>query len=338
MDGLPFHTGILKKMKLGEKRYIPAILILLISAVTLLPAAFTLPQHGDEAMYVWKAAYYGNRLLHLQFDFDRADDYSDPGFSPFSFWAMEQPFGSHLIFAAAMKISGTSGPSIPFKYLDPKFDETKNLIPASTLPVVRLAAVLCASVGLALIVSRWGWPALFACVLFLAIPHVRPDLSRAWAEGPLLLGFGLCAVLIDTKYLGVALGLTASFKLTGILLWPVAGYVARKLPRRQILRRTLSCLLTWSVVNPLSWFAGGPFYILVLLSFRAGSFFWQTRNLPIELKTGSFFPTRYFWPAELALLLLVFVWALPACLHSLRSRRRRSIESHFGEHPGSSQR
>jgi hypothetical protein len=119
------------------------------------------------------------------------------------------------------------------------------------------------------------------------------------------------------------LGLAASFKLTGILLWPAAGYAARKLPRRQIIRGGLSCLLTWSVVNPLSWFAGGPFYILVLLSFRAGSLFWQTKNLPVELKTGSFFPTRYFWPAELALLLLVFVWAVPACLHLCQIKPRR---------------
>ncbi len=276
-------------------------------------------------MYVWKACYYANRISHLNFGFEGTDDYSNPGFSPLSFWAMEQPFGSHIIYAIAMKLSHTSGPSAPYRWLDPAFNKPENLIPKDTLPVVRIAAVLCASVGLALIVFRFGWLAFCACVLFMFIPHVRSDLSKAWAEGPLLLGFGLCAALAGTRYLGCALGLTASFKLTGILLWPIAGYAARKLSRSQRIKGAVACLLTWSITNPLSWFAGGPIYLFVLLFFRIGSFFWQSQHLPIDLAAGLFLPSRYLWPFELAFLLLFFVWAVPFYSRTVRSRRKSSM-------------
>jgi|WetSurMetagenome_2_1015567.scaffolds.fasta_scaffold164913_1 hypothetical protein len=320
-----FASGFKKKNIFVKRRYIPSALIFLISLIALIPIALTQPQHGDEAMYIWKAAYYTNRISHLEFASQGSDDYTDPGFSPLSFWAMEQPFGSHIIYAIAMKLSNTSAPSVPYKYLDPAFQKPENLIPASTLPVVRIVAVLCVSIGLGLIVYRFGWSALGACLLFIAIPHVRFDLSRAYAEGPLLLGFGLCAVLAGTRFYGSALGLTASFKLTGILLWPIAGYASRKLSRPKQIRGALACLLTWSITNPLSWFAGGPLYLFVLLFFRIASLFWQSKNLHTDIIAGWFFPSRYWWPFELAFLLLIFVRILPICLQLIRSRRNSAV-------------
>lgn len=45
---------------------------------------------------------------------------------------------------------------------------------------------------------------------------MRDDLARAWAEVPVLLGFGQCAATYRTRWFAVARGLAAIFKLTAL--------------------------------------------------------------------------------------------------------------------------
>lgn len=306
----------------SPSRLVPAILIFIISLAVLIPPAHKLPQHGDEAMYLWKAQYYTNRILAWDFSWGDPDSYVDPGFTPLSFWAMEQPFGSHLVYSLVMKLGKKPGPSAPYRHLDPECEKPEYQVPAATLSAVRMTAALCASMGLALVVIHWGWKAFFACLVFLCISSVRSDLSRAWAEGPLLLGLGLCAALERTKYWGVALGMAASFKLTAILLWPLAVYLTRKRTRRCRVSGVLQCCLAWTATNPISWFAGGPLYIVVLLMFRMASLFWQSNKLQTDIVGGIFWPSRYIWPFELAALLFAFASVPPIYRKAIRTLRK----------------
>jgi len=57
--------------------------------------------------------------------------------------------------------------------------------------VMRLAAAVCAGLGLACIAARLGWAGALGGALFLLLPNVPTDLGYGWAEGPLLLGIGL---------------------------------------------------------------------------------------------------------------------------------------------------
>jgi hypothetical protein len=304
-----------------KKRLIPTLLVFVVTVCALLPSALSLPQHGDEKMYIWKAGYYGSRLAHLDFT-PGTDGYRDPGWSPYSFWAFEQPLGSHLIYAAALGITHSQPPALPYSWVDPILQGPDTAIPDATLIDMRLAAILCAALGAAMLALRFGWSGVVAFALLLAIPNVRNDLARAWAEGPLLLGFGLCAVTWCTRWLAPVCGIAAAFKLTAIALWPLMFWHGFGQRRFSKVSAVVIAFFTWSLFSPTSWRAGGPPYLIVTLVNRGSTYVGQ--SIDYGGPFGFFLPTRYLWPIELAALLVVCCYLLPRLWHRFRPIDRPS--------------
>ena len=142
-----------------------ALIIFTITLLVLIPNIKALDQHGDEKMYVWKAAYYSERLIKLDFS-KGTDPYLDPGFNPTSFWAWEQPFGSHWIYALAIGISNSEPPKLPYSYTNPRLQGPETDIPPNTLFAARLAAIICAASGLALVCRARFRTRCNHCILF----------------------------------------------------------------------------------------------------------------------------------------------------------------------------
>jgi hypothetical protein len=306
-------------MKTGRKIWLLPIAIFLITIASLTPIIRSFPQHGDEKIYVWKAWYYSNKILHLEFDW--GDPLSiDPGFNPFSFWAQEQPFGSHILYAAIMHIFNLPPPVAPYSFTNPSMQGQDTDIPDLTLISLRLVGIISAATGLALITYRFGWSGVFASILLIAIPHVRPDLARAWAEGPLLLGLGLCAISYRTRWFPVACGAAAAFKLTALVLWPLMLLRGANgnLGRLATIQSVLLCLGVFWLLNPISWFYLGPFFLIQLLHHRIATYIGQSQTDPYVL--GLFIPTRYLWPLEL--LAFLAMARLIALIHKTRQINR----------------
>src|SRR5438876_1040595 len=82
--------NIVNMKRLVALRATPVLAALALAIAALLPAALTLPQHGDEAQYIWSAAYFGGRVARLDFR-PQGDDPQEalwaPGWSPNSWWA-----------------------------------------------------------------------------------------------------------------------------------------------------------------------------------------------------------------------------------------------------------
>lgn len=280
-----------------KHKLLPALVIFVITFAVLYPQTASLAQHGDECMYIWKAAYYTTPPITAG-----ADEYLSPGWNPLAFWALEQPFGSHLLYAAALKIFRVNAPSFPHNYGVSWYPIPEVAIPDATLPVVRITAMFMAALGLSLITFRLGWRGLLAGALFLAIPHVREDLARAWAEGPLLLGIGLCVLSYGTPWFTLAVGLATGFKLTAIVLWPVVWFTSPiKLAHMRSLLNIIVASFLYAITTPYSWLAGGPAYLVFQLVYRLREFLSQSARTA-EI-VGPFPPTRYLWPLELAALL-----------------------------------
>jgi hypothetical protein len=252
----------------------------------------------DEDEYGWSAAYYGSRAARL--DLSPGAGGSDPGWSPNTYWAVTQPMGTRFLFAAALGISGAEAPArrpalqqaAPREWLA----DTETMLAPSTRLVLRIAAVVCAALGLALVAWRLSWWGLAAAGLFLALPNVRSDLALAWAEGPLLLGIGICIAGYGRRWFGAALGLAASFKLTALGLWPLLFAPGAGHGRRPVLRAAISALAVWTLLDPPSWFAGGPAFLGAMLRVR------MLNELAQNESFGLYAPARYQWPAQLLVL------------------------------------
>lgn len=294
-------------MKLNR---ILALIIFTITLLVLFQNIRALDQHGDEKMYIWKAAYYSARLIKTDFS-QGTDPYLDPGFNPKSFWAWEQTFGSHWIYAIAMGISNTQPPELPYSYTDSKLQGSETNIPPNTLFAARLAAIICAAAGLAFLTLRFGWTGFISSIVLLSIPFIRDNFSRAWAEGPLMLGFGLCAISYKTRWFPIALGVAAAFKLTALALFPLIA-ITGSCGKEFHWRRYLSTLVPPFVVallTPVSWFFGGPFYLIMIILMRIETWLQQSQTTPTI--GGIFFPDRYIWPFMLLTLLLITHFSRP---------------------------
>ena len=295
-------------MSTSIRRFAPVLAALLITVVALVPSAVSLPQHDDENHYAWTAAYYGGKLAHLDFRPDSSDPGLDPGWDPFSQWALTQPMGARLVYALALGVTHSSPPALPLDLDDPSAHLSEIAVPDSTLLVLRLTSVLCAALGFALFAVKWGWRGAAPLVL-LAIPDTRADLARAWAESPLLLGFGVCAIAYGTRWFAAACGLAATFKLTALGLWPVVfwkGAIGHS--RLAHVLGLAVAVAIWCLLTPPSWYAGGPLDLVLMLMDR--QFENGRQAAAMGSPDGVFFPTRYLLPFEIALVLAA-VWLAP---------------------------
>jgi hypothetical protein len=273
------------------------LITLALALAVLTPAAFQhRGQHNDEKEYVWAAKYYGHRVVHL--DFSRGSTFRDPGWTPNAYWTSASNFSTFYVYAAALGVTGQPGPPLPHSYDDPQLQGPRTDVPSRSLTIARLAAALCAALGLALISRRLGWKGLVAASVFLVLPNVPGDLTRAWAEGPLLLGFGLCVTAFGSRWFGVACGAAATFKLTALGLWPLIFW-RRANGTFSRAKAILLAAATWTILTPPSWFALGPLYLIQAIRFRASQFEGQSgTNLP-EVHDGVFLPSRYLLQIEI---------------------------------------
>lgn len=274
-------------------RVLPALAAFLIAVAALLPSALTLPMAGDESQYLWTSHYYGTRLASLNFDTREVDQWVDPGWNPFNQWALTQPMGTRMIYALGQMLTGAKAPNRPYLPDYEEFHGPDTEVPAADLHTIRLFAVACAALGFALLASRLGWRGVLIALLMLAIPNVRDDLARAWAEGPLLLGLGVCAVTFGRGWFGPACSLAATFKLTALALWPlVIWYGPMGRGRFRHVLGVVATPLIWSALTPPSWFSVGPFYVLFMLTDRL-------KEHMLQSQAQFYFPSRYAWPLEL---------------------------------------
>jgi hypothetical protein len=282
------------------------LLILVASIAALVPSALSLGQHEDEADYGWSSWYFGQKAASFDWSPRGTDRFTDPGWDPYGPWSLTQPMGARAVYAFGLAVTGAPIPNSPVSYTSAGsgVQLTRVHIPAATVLVMRITAVLCAALGLALVAVRFGWPGSVGALLFLAIPHVREDLARGWAEGPLLLGLGLCAVAFGRRWLAPAIGLATTFKLTALGLWPLLLW-PRATGRLRPLLALPTAWLVWSALTPPSWFSLGPLYLAPMLIQRRLEYAAQAPEvigLPNHymLADGVFVASRYLLPLELA--------------------------------------
>ncbi len=300
----------------------PTACSFVLALLFLLPLALSQPQHGDEAQYLWSASYFGSKIAHLDFTPTSTDSISDPGWAPDEYWNITQPLGSRAIYAIAMAVGGAPAPAARRHY-SPDLSTADEVASPMTLADTRLAAIACAAIGFALISLRLGWAGLAIAAAMLAIPQARSDFARAWAEGPLLLGLGLAVASYGTRWFSAAAGVAASFKLTALALWPLVllGRPANRSPVRRLLDLLIAGAV-WVLVTPPAWYGGGPFYLLVMLAGRRIEY--ARQSIDVGGPLGFYVPSRYLWPAELALLLGA-AWLTPRLLVRLKAAAGRRL-------------
>lgn len=289
------------------RRLLPSLAALLLAMAVLVPLALSLPQHIDEVEHTYIAAYYGGKISRLDFaPVAGSDEFLDPGWTPVTFWTLTQPMGPRYMYSAALGITQAPPPYEPRNRVGDARDNPLTHLSTPTLNTMRFTAVLLAAVGLALIAHRFRWAGVVAIAMFLFIPHVREDLARGWAEGPLLFGFGLAAATWGTRAFAPVCGLAVLYKLNALPLWLLAFHHGFGRSRYQHIAGIGAAWLTWTALEPPAWFMGGPLYLGMMLRMRWLEFADQSGRADPELWGGLFghyFPTRYLWPIELAVLL-----------------------------------
>jgi hypothetical protein len=300
-----------------RSRRAEAIAVAAVSALVLCVTAFTASRHHDEDQNGWGGSYVTHELLHLDFSWS-GGTFVDPKWDPTIYWNFTQPVGVRWLQGFTMRIAGLEPPRRPYSYTDETLQGPETLVPTTTLHVLRVLSALLAAAGLGLLWLRFRWKALPGAVLLLVTPAFRDDLGRAWSEGPLLFMFGLCAATFGRRAFAPVAGLAAAVKLTAVGLWPLL------LLRRAsgTLRRAAAVVITllvWTLVNPQSWVRGGPPYLVTMWHDRYHEWAGQSETYGGPL--GAFFPSRYQWPVELGLTLLLAFGAEQL----LRRRRTQRI-------------
>jgi hypothetical protein len=206
--------------------------------------------------------------------------------------------GSRFLYALVLAATGLPAPDRPFILGDPARRGPDTAVATDTLHALRLAAIACVATGFGLLALRLRWRGVVAAALVLAIPHAREDLARAWAEGPLVLGFGLCAVAFGTRRFALACGVAASFKLTALAAWPLLLWPrASGRSRAAGLLAVPVAVAVWTLLTPPAWFLLGPPYLVAMVLNRQAEHAGQSVHLGGDL--GLFLPSRYLLPLEL---------------------------------------
>ena len=313
-------------MKLDLRRLSLAAATAALAFALILPALLSAEDNPDEDEYGGTAGYYGSHLAQLAHldSTAGADSIQDPEWSPWTYWAMTQPMGTRFLYAAALKVTGLPAPTRIRKAGD--MDPRVFLAPEPRR-ALRVVAALCAAIGLGLIAWRlrvWG---VAVAAVFLLLPNVRDDFALAWAEGPLLLGFGLCVASYGSRWFAATLGVAATFKLTALGGWPLLFLPGAAGRGKWALMRAIAIAAgVWAVLTPPSWFAGGPLFLIAMVVDRVAEHGRQNRYMT-DMLAGNYLPSRYLWPGEL--LLLIGLALLARQLIARRSLQPAALTSRF---------
>jgi hypothetical protein len=296
------------------RNLLPTLAVVVVAIGTILPHVWLSPQHPDEDQYAWSAAHYGKKVLAGDFAERGTHVFLDPGWDPSSYWG--RSMGTRAILAAGLATPWAHAPELPYSFGDPALQGENAHLERDSLIALRLLATFCAVLGAALIARRLGWVGALAIVLVLLLPHNAENFARAWAEGPLLLAFGLVATAYGSRWFPLVLGAASTVKFTAVGLWPLVLIRSAHHWRSRVLALAVTAA-TWVVLTPPSWYRGGPALLLSLGSTRV------TEYRGGQAADGSllFLPARYFWPFELGLALVAF--ALVARRWRARSPVRR---------------
>ena len=278
----------------GLRRVAPVFSAAALMLVVAGYGVFTTSQHEDEDLYVWASGYLVHQVatLDVRFDADPLDPYSRSHWDPDSNWSQGMGTSTRLVYGLGLVATPrTHAPELPYSSSGSRFQGPKTVVDIRTLRVMRLIAVLCAVLGIALVAYRFGWAAVLGAAVILGVPGGIATFSRAWAEGPLLLGLGLCAVAFGTRWFAPVLGLGVTFKLTALGLWPLV--LLRRARVVKLWHGLAAMVGAFVVLNPPSWAMLGPLYLVRLMRYRQGAWTGQSSE-------GLFLPSRYFWPLELA--------------------------------------
>jgi hypothetical protein len=279
----------------------PSLVGAVVALATIVPQVWLSAQHHDEDQYAWSAAYYGKKILHGDFGEKGTDIFRDPGWDPTSYWG--RSMGTRGVLAIGLATPWARAPALPYSYREPALQGRAAQLDRSSLVALRLLASLCAVLGAVLIAWRLGWIGALAVLLLLALPHNAENFSRAWAEGPMLLAFGLVAAAYGTRVFPLVLGAVSTVKFTLVGLWPLLLLRAAHHWRSRLLALLVTAA-TWVVLTPPSWYRGGPLMLLSLGGTRVHEY----RGGQAADGSVLFLPARYFWPFELGLALLAFAF------------------------------
>jgi hypothetical protein len=287
---------------------------------------FTTSHHEDEDLYVWASQYLVHQIatLDVRFEADPLDPYSRAHWDPDSNWAQGMGTSTRLVYGLGLVVTPyTHAPELPYAGSASRFQGPRTVTDLRTLRVMRLIAVLCAVIGIGLVAYRFGWAAVLGAVVILGVPGGIATFSRAWAEGPLLLGLGLCAVAFGTRWFAPALGLGMTFKLTALGLWPLV--LLRRGRVVELWQGLVAMVGVFLLLNPPSWAMLGPLYLIRLMRYRQVAWTGQSSE-------GLFVPSRYFWPFELAAVLFA-AWIVARVAARYRQTRSRRVVASTSQKP-----
>lgn len=286
-----------------RRNALPVLATLAFAAVLVLPYVFGASHNPDEDQYAWSAAYFGKKLLSRDFSAHGSDVFLDPGWDPDSYWG--RSMGTRAVYAVGLATPWASAPAKPFSYVDTALQGPETRLDEDSLTALRLLGWFCAVAGAALFALRFGWIGALAVGILLVIPQNAENFGRAWAEGPLLLGFGLIAVSYGSRWFPFVLGAASTVKFTAVGLWPLVLIRSSHGWRSRLLALAATAL-TWTLLTPPSWSRGGPGLFIHLAGVRVNEY-----SAGQSADGGvMFFPARYFWPFELALLLIVVAFVV----------------------------
>ncbi len=291
----------------GRRSLAATLVAVVVAGGTILPHVWTSPLHPDENQYAWSAAHYGKRVLRGDFHEKGTHVFLDPGWDPSSYWG--RSMGTRAVLALGLATPWAHAPRLPYSFGDPALQGEDTKLERTSLVVLRLLGTLCAVLGAALIARRLGWLGALAVIFVLLLPHNAENFARAWAEGPLLLAFGVVATAYGSRWFPYVLGAATTVKFTAVGLWPLV-LLRRAHHWRSRLLALGATAATWAFLTPPSWYRGGPALVLSLGSTRVREY----RGGQATNGGVVFLPGRYFWPLELGLALVSF---------ALLARRRR---------------
>ncbi len=296
-----------------RNRAVVAIWFVLVSISFLIPAGSRAPLFVDENLYAWSGYYFASKLVHVDFQMTGVSDRLDPGWDPQNWWSLSAPLGFRLGYGAVMMLLRLEPPAEPYDLSQPSMPQPAAQIPPATLYTLRVLAAIASSLGLAVLAYRFGIVGAIGALLVLVVGGL--DLTQIMAEPFLVLSLGLSVLTFGSLLFPIAVAMAVSCKLTALvlvplMLWPKTLGVR---PGVHLVALPIAAL-GWTLMNPPSWFAGGPLYLFPMVLQRQVE---QVEHTAVFAQSGLYLPARYLVP-------FIYVAAWMLCV-TLQWRRRKAF-------------